>query len=387
MNKLILTKPLEKKKIVRSNNNKGIYYDKVIVPFNFNDPLYKILFFLRNNNVKNIYNVFQPSYGDEKTTGFGDFIRGCYFLMQFCEEKNFHYGFRISNHPLKHLLKNFAFSSDLPNTISSSIKKHMNTNFKENKKEQNENEKNVLDINSDFLYFLKDLEIHNFSLYIHTTAFPDKPIPQKHKDIMKLMLSPTLYLEQKILSTFNELKLQKDGFITIHIRFGDKYLTGEKLVNDENNRMNDFIKIDESIMANCKLDDANDNEEDSYFKMYNDYFDDDDKHKIEFIINFIQKYKENNENKNILLLADNENIKKLLLDVFPFIKTTSNKIVHTRENNDDENVLMNTMVDFYLMSYSKSINAFSVYEHGSGFSKWSAETYNIPYTSIFLSDI
>jgi hypothetical protein len=140
-------------------------------------------------------------------------------------------------------------------------------------------------------------------------------------------------------------------------------------------------------MANCKLDDGNDNEEDSYFKMYNDYFDDDDKHKIEFIINFIQKYKENNENKNILLLADNENIKKLLLDVFPFIKTTSNKIVHTRENNDDENVLMNTMVDFYLMSYSKSINAFSVYEHGSGFSKWSAETYNIPYTSIFLNDI
>jgi hypothetical protein len=31
------------------------------------------------------------------------------------------------------------------------------------------------------------------------------------------------------------------------------------------------------------------------------------------------------------------------------------------------------------MTYSKYIYSFSVYDHGSGFSKWCATTYNIPY--------
>jgi hypothetical protein len=62
---------------------------------------------------------------------------------------------------------------------------------------------------------------------------------------------------------------------------------------------------------------------------------------------------------------------------------TQSNSVHTLEN--DINSLKNTLIDFYLMSQSKQIISFSVYQHGSGFSKWCAVTYEIPYVcySIF----
>ena len=52
------------------------------------------------NNIVSIINVYQPEYKDfTKATGFGDFIRGSYFLMQFCEQYNIEYDICI-NHPI-----------------------------------------------------------------------------------------------------------------------------------------------------------------------------------------------------------------------------------------------------------------------------------------------
>ena len=45
---------------------------------------------LHNKNIRVINNVYQDNYKDNiKPTGFGDFIRGCYFLIQFCCKFNF----------------------------------------------------------------------------------------------------------------------------------------------------------------------------------------------------------------------------------------------------------------------------------------------------------
>ena len=46
--------------------------------------------------------------------------------------------------------------------------------------------------------------------------------------------------------------------------------------------------------------------------------------------------------------------------------------------------IKNNMIEFYIMSKSSSILSISLYEHGSGFSKWCAETWNIPYTGIYM---
>jgi hypothetical protein len=42
------------------------------------------------------------------------------------------------------------------------------------------------------------------------------------------------------------------------------------------------------------------------------------------------------------------------------------------------------MIDFNMFSHATSVIAFSVYKHGTGFSKWAAETYSVPYICRFL---
>ena len=49
-------------------------------------------------------NVYQYSYKNEKTNGLGDFIRGCLFLINFCEKHNYRFNI-IINHPLATFLK------------------------------------------------------------------------------------------------------------------------------------------------------------------------------------------------------------------------------------------------------------------------------------------
>ena len=57
-----------------------------------------------------------------------------------------------------------------------------------------------------------------------------------------------------------------------------------------------------------------------------------------------------------------------------------NEICHTGEGDNLEyNKLQNVLLDFYLISLASQVVSYSVYEHGTGFSKWCAETYSIPY--------
>ena len=50
----------------------------------------------------------------------------------------------------------------------------------------------------------------------------------------------------------------------------------------------------------------------------------------------------------------------------------------------EEEKVKNTMIDFYLLSHSKSIFSYSVNKHGSGFSYWCAKTFNIPYVCKYV---
>ena len=48
----------------------------------------------------------------------------------------------------------------------------------------------------------------------------------------------------------------------------------------------------------------------------------------------------------------------------------------------ETNGVMNTLLDFYLMSYSNTIVSISVYGHVSGFSKYCSVIYGIPFKFI-----
>ena len=58
-----------------------------------------------SENIKQIFNVYQHIYkNDKNASGFGDFIRGSYFLMQFCDTFNLKFN-AIINHPIQNFLK------------------------------------------------------------------------------------------------------------------------------------------------------------------------------------------------------------------------------------------------------------------------------------------
>jgi hypothetical protein len=175
-------------------------------------------------------------------------------------------------------------------------------------------------------------------MYVYTITYPTIIIDQEHKEVMKKILKPTdelLLLTNNLLESLN---LYQSDYITIHIRFGDNFL-----INSDNTI--DSTKLDSIVAELNKLD----------------------------------------LSKQYLLISDNNMIKKQIVDLFPFIKTHYNKITHTGQGLDlNVSELQNTIIDFYLFSYSIKIIAFSVYIHGTGFSKWCAETYNIPYTCQYI---
>ena len=149
---------------------------------------------------------------------------------------------------------------------------------------------------------------------------------------MRYLLEPTPEIKNDIENILSKLSMKKKQYCVIHIRSGDKYL-----INNSNIDISYYNKI-------------------------------------------IKEFKFMNRNHVYLLLSDNNKLKNILMKKFPFLKMIVNEITHFGEGVElQENSVKNTLIDFYLMSHAKFIISFSSYEHGSGFSKWCSETYNIPY--------
>jgi hypothetical protein len=295
-----------------------------------------ILNILQLTNIT-IENIYQEKYGSNvNATGIGDFIRGSYFLMQFCEESRLLFNINILNHPISQFLE--IYQNTQPSHYKN-INKFDIVNFNPSILDDNILT-NIHDytINNDFIYFLKDKTVHNKKIYTYIITYPTILISEEHKIYMRHLLKPNKYLSLLIDEQLTKLGLIEKEFSIIHIRYGDNYL----IKNETQINVNHLNTIKKTI----------------------DYL---------------------GSTNKILLISDNMIIKNILTTKFPHIKTHFNKISHTGEGVKlDTNKLKNTMIDFYLFSRAKNIYAFSVYKHGTGFSKWAAETYSVPYICRFL---
>jgi len=284
------------------------------------------------SSIKTITNVYQEVYKNEtKPTGFGDFIRGCYFVLQFCIKNNKKFELVI-NHPLSKYLKNKYTKNINKNDITLFHNVNFNSNIDSQNNIFNFNDKNII---NDFLHYLNETSIYNENLFIYCISFPFENVSLYEKKIMRRLLEPCDEIKSLVEKVLNHLNLVKYNYNIIHIRSGDNYLNS------------DTTSFNNSYIQN--------------------------------ICGFIKKCLKKNE--NYLLIADNNFIKKTLSPIFPFIKYYLKNINHLGNGfkKEDENI-KNTMIDFYILSLSKEIFSFSFYEHGSGFSKWCAVTYNIPYS-------
>jgi hypothetical protein len=302
-----------------------------------------------NKGIRIINNVYQSKYNYNRNncTGLGDFIRGSYFILEFCEKYNFEYKIifnncisnflQIKTHNLKsiqNILKGIIFFKN--NNINSYNIDNNSIIF-----EPNKDNKYIM---SDFVdYIVQSKSVYN-NVFIYCNSYPiNDIIDEKHKEYMRNILEPNIEVKTIVNKVLYDLKLKFKQFVVIHIRSGDSYLKNEK------NTFN--IKYINDLIQNIK----------------NDIFD------------YFNK-NINDINIEYLIIADNNYIKLILKKKFPNFKILLKNITHFGEGIllEDEKV-KNSLIDFYLLSFSKYILSYSCYEHGSGFSYWCAKTYNIPY--------
>jgi hypothetical protein len=281
------------------------------------------------NKISTIHQVYKESYRNKPVTGFGDFLRGCYFLLQFCNENQLQTNVIIL-HPIKQFLKIKNYS--LPSTIKDSIEFFTFTNDTGNVNTIYNSNKTTLDYS--WFQYLNQRQNYDEQLFIYTIAFPTSSISEKHKERIRNIIEPNEEIKLYVNQTLQQMKLVKKHFQIFHIRSGDNYL------------------IDNNYMISYDL--------------------------LQKIISEIkQKIK---PNVSYLLISDNNIIKKILTKQFPFLRSYFKEITHLGENLPlhRENI-KNTLLDFYMMSHSNAIYGISTLSHGTGFSKWCAVTYNIPY--------
>lgn len=303
-------------------------------------------------NVKKIYHVYQQNYiNNIKPTGFGDFIRSCFFIIQFCLKNGFEYEILI-NHPISLFLNNYSSTYKNNNTNTIFLQNNTNyfihsnwltTNF-DNFHKRTYNEKFILSdkIYNDYIQHLASLSVINKSLFSYNILFPITDISLHEINIVKNIFEPTLEMSSYINETLQYFNFTNKKFIVIQIRSGDTYLKGD------NN---------------------------SIFK--SQYFS-----KIVSLINNLHT-----SNHEVLLIADNNEIKYLLRNIFPYFKMSFKNITHIGECiklEDDK--LKNTLLDFYLMSKASYIYSITSYPHGSGFSYWCSKIYNIPYNCFYIEN-
>jgi hypothetical protein len=170
--------------------------------------------------------------------------------------------------------------------------------------------------------------------YTSSNIYPFFDIKQSHINFIKTRIMPNAQMQKEIEETMTNLNLNNSKFSVIHIRVGDKFIF------DTNN------VVEKSILSNL---------------FYN----------LKFLLN--------DKSRKYLILSDCTNL-KMWFNPYDNCFFQMKQIAHLGEQPVlIEDSVKNTMMDFYLMSRASHIYAYSTYPNFSGFSKWCAVIYNIPY--------
>jgi len=339
-----------------------------------------------------LVNVYQPVFAFHKNAnGLGDFIRGCYFLMQFCEEEQIEFDIDMSFHMISKYLQKYVFNETVNNNklvktkIYNSIVKFEENNFLENISPENiilSRQKNKEEVNNKFITYLNsqpffcnyldmdmNMNMNNIHMnkpidtkYIYTGTFPFYNIKKEQRERMKKELEPSNEIKLEVKSIMNSLNLTDGKFVVIHIRCGDTYLLNKSRLFSKDFLEKVVKEIKEWVLYLLS----------QGFSIQN--------------TSSKEKMNDNKEEIGLFVTADNNYIKRWIIKLFPYMKTLFLDITHVGEGEQlEEEKVKNNMIELSIMSKSRVIFGLSTYKHGTGFSKWCAETYSIPYVCKYIS--
>lgn len=294
--------------------------------------------------VKRIVHIYQETYANNvHATGLGDFLRGCFFVTQFCRKHDFESRIVVA-HPMADFLEQFRRSNRFASLPF--VKMFTSSNLLHSVFDKNgyiEDFVLVEDREKDYIGYLNELPVvHGATVYAYNIFFPIRAISQQDKEMLRALMRPTMEMQQYVEHTLHLLGLVPLQYIIIHIRSGDIHL----------------------LQGSSK-----------FSALY-----------VNIIKDEIQQIIFNNKDKRVLLIADNLDIKRLMQNVFPGrICCLFKEITHLGEGVLlEREQIKNTLLDFYLMRYSHFIFSMTIYDHGSGFSHWCAALYDIPFRCKYI---
>jgi hypothetical protein len=287
-------------------------------------------------HVKKIVNVFQPYYKHKKGTGLGDFIRGSYFLYQFCKIANKQCEINMKYHLISSMLENTF--PDIAPKIQQSIEMCTILNYNINIRDKANIKYYISFLQSIYSYLSNCYVDDQQTMYVYVSPFPLFIVDDNERLFIKKSFTPLYIIDNMVSSMLEEHQLEAHTYHIIHIRCGDHHLIHNNAIDS---------KFFSSLISTIK------------------------NH-----INNQQKY---------LLIADSDTLKKMILSKLPEIIVYNYTIAHTGEGIQQQtDGIIGTLIDYTFLSGACSILSLSAYDHGSGFSKWSAETHRIPYTCLQL---
>jgi hypothetical protein len=292
---------------------------------------------LTNKNLQTIVQVYQYDFVNKKSSGLGDFLRGSFYLMQLSRILNVGFKIDLSNHPISEFIINNGKSVDIN---YNNIQFIVGMNRPDILYSINPPNNTYFDVNFANKIIRELNKSRSQSVGLFTNAFPIYyNFLDYGRNFIKSQLMPTKTMTDYIDKAFNNLRLKPNTYAVIHIRTGDEYLS-----------------TDRGTTTPCT-------------------------NKILNAINTI-----NNPTKRYLILSDNNALKRILKKIPNFYVYLHN-IEHLGGEvnyNKSSDGIKNTLLEFYLMSYSNSILSLSTYDHISGFSRYCSEVYNIPFKNIHI---
>jgi len=291
----------------------------------------------KNTKLKKIVNVYQKNYTNSKGQGFGDFLRGSFYLTYVCMVLGLEFDIDIKNHPMSTYLNN---DISLYNINYTNIEAFIDHSLGVNEKQFILNIIQKLNKYDEEIFYL-----FNNSIPLFDIENPQFNIVQKARDIIIPKIEPKDFILKMLDNKLDMCNLKRNQYGIIHIRAGDYFMNIKKNVDSNKHQIS--------------------------VKHVND------------IIRFISKYF--SKEKKYIVVGDSDKIKKLISSKFNNIINFETQITHLGEDdNINGNALIETILDFNIMRFSNSIISFTAYRHGSGFSKYCATLYNIPFNQIIL---
>jgi hypothetical protein len=106
--------------------------------------------------------------------------------------------------------------------------------------------------------------------------------------------------------------------------------------------------------------------------------------KSEQLESIVNQINELNITDKTILLTNNSFLGLFLANKLSFLDYNPNIKEHTG-NTKNTNGIIDTLIDFFIMSYAENICCLSTEDHGSGFSNIINQIYTIPYVSYRLN--